>query len=145
MGTRAYSEANNLVKRNGSGLPANYRLQVLYDGVDTAGTGKHLNLPGNELWWDGTGLYRLGMNVGPTFQNIGVVDCTVYGALAPKEYAQLINTQASLITLMAGRWKSLGLLHAGDAVNTNNLTFSLFRFVFTSGTGTQGEVVAATI
>jgi hypothetical protein len=145
MGTRAYSEVQSLLNRNGKNLPSNYKLQVLYDGVDTAGSGKQLNLPGNELWWDGTGLYRIGLNIGPTFQNIGTVDCTVYGAIVPKEYAQLINHQASLVTLMSGRWKSLGLLHTGDAINTNNLVFSVFRFVFTPGSGLAGEVVAATL
>lgn len=143
MGTRAYSESHHLVKRNAGRIQANYKLQVLFDGVTTTGSGKQANLPGNELWWDGTGLYRIGLNIGPTFQNIGTADCEIFGALAPKEYAQLIDTQASLITLMSGRWKSLGTLNTGDAIGTSTLVYSLFRFVF--GAGTNGEVIAATL
>jgi hypothetical protein len=144
MGVRIYSEAYSLVKRRGGLLPPNYRLQALYDGVDTAGSGMQANLNGNEAWWDGSGLYRIGLNIGPTFQNIGPVSCEVFGAIAPKEYATLINTQASLITLMSTRWKSLGVLATGNAYNTNNQIFSLFRFVFVSGI-TGGEVVALTL
>ncbi len=143
MGTRAYSESHQLVKRRGGLLPANYRLQVLFDGSVVAGSGQQANLPGNELWWDGTGLHRIGLNIGPTFQNLGPVACEIFGAIAPKEYANLINTQASLIAIMTGRWKSLGSLATGDVITTNMMVFSLYKFVFAAGS--KGEVVAVTL
>lgn len=143
MGTRAYSEAANMVKRRANMLQANYKLQVLFDGVTTTGSGQQPTLPGNELWWDGTSLFRIGLNIGPTFQNIGPCDCEVFGSLAPKEYAQLISEQASLITLMSGRWKSLGVIKTGEVVNTQTMVYTLFRFVFAAGT--HGEVVAVTL
>jgi len=143
MGTRAYSEAHKLVTKQGGALASNYKLQVLYDGINTVGSGQQPNLAGNELWWDGTGLYRVGLNNGPTFQNIGSTPCTIYGSLAPKEYAQLINKQASLETLMSTKWKSLGTINPGDVVSTLGTIYTLFRFVFTPGT--NGEVVAAAL
>lgn len=150
MGTRLVTDAARLSYRGGQRdriggallkeqLSGNYKMQVIYDGT-TGKQGLPDALEPFEAWVDGSGLYRQGLNFGPTFQNIGTCSCTIYGAHAPREYAY--NTAAAQVSFMTGKWEQLATLATGESHFVQNVIFSLFRFVFTVNGSDSGCVVA---
>lgn len=150
MGTRLVTDAARLSYRGGQRdriggallkeqLSGNYKMQVIYDGT-TGKQGLPVALDPFEAWVDGSGLYRQGLNFGPTFQNIGTCSCTIYGAHAPREYAY--NTTAAQVSFMTGKWEDVATLATGESHFVQNVIFSLFRFVFTADGANSGCVVA---
>jgi hypothetical protein len=129
MGVRQHTEASNLAKKRPY-LSTNYRRTILYDGVSTADTGDQLNLAGNIIWIDATGLYRIGLNNGPTFMNNGVGAFALDGCQHPKEYATLINTDPGLVARINGDWEVIdSSIARGESVAVSKI-YSLFRITF---------------
>lgn len=143
MGARVFSDAARMVGHQSritgqassagrlvSSFNQNFRANVLYDN---GASQPFVNLPATEAWLDGTPFYRLGLNIGPTFHNTGKVSATVYAANSPREFAERVKTDASLVTLMTPLWVSLGAVAVGARVVADGGVYSLFRIVFATG------------
>lgn len=133
MGTRMFTEAHSLrIKR--PTISKNFRRSFLYDGVNTTGSGDQANLPGTTLWFDSTGLLRLGLNLGITFVNEGAASFTLFGSLMPGEYAELVKTDASIVSRVDSNWISLTdtAVARGDKVETGLGVYTLMKIVFAS-------------
>lgn len=162
MGTRVFTDAQRLAFRteesrvlkgtpmrsSGGGLlpqqiSGNYKVMAIYDGT-LGKQGLPDALDSAEAWIDASGLYRIGLNTGPTFQNIGTCAATLYGCNAPRQYAY--NTTAAMVTELTSVWQQLGEapLATGDQLIVQGV-YSLFRVVFTPSAGAPGCVVALTL
>jgi hypothetical protein len=132
MGVRLVTDSARVRGLERQKVSSNYRMEILYDG----GAGKDglsLFLPANEIWVDGSSLWRTGLNIGPTFQNIGAQACDISGSGMPREYAQKIY-ERDLITEMSLRWEPIAAgLAAGLSVTSVGKIYSLLRFVFAAG------------
>lgn len=153
MGTRLVTDAARLSYRGGQRdriggallkeqLSGNYKMQVIYDGT-TGKQGLPDALEPYEAWVDASSLYRQGLNYGPTFQNLGVCICEVYGALAPREYAY--NTTAEQVSFMADKWALLLALPPGGVSSATGTPYYLLRFVFLVDGTNSGCVVASAL
>lgn len=109
-------------------ISGNYMMQVIYDGT-VGKEGLPAALGANETWIDGSGLYRVGSNFGPTFQNVGPTVCVIHGCQAPRDYAY--NVTAERVTELSTKWKQLASLNPTDTWASAGQVFSLFKFVFT--------------
>lgn len=134
MGVRQITEASGLGKKRPY-VDSNYKRQFLYDGVSTTGSGDQANVPGNKIIVDGTGLHRLGLNSGPTFQNVGAGSVLVQASMMPKEYADLIKTDASILARIAADWQTLATLTTSQSVDLDGKVFSLYFLTFDAAGG----------
>ena len=132
MGVRLVTDSARVRNLEKQRVSSNYRMELLYDGT-SGQQGLSPFLPANEAWVDASGLFRTGLNIGPTFQNIGAQACAIYGSMMPREYAYDIVNQ-DLTTLMSTKWDTIAAaLASGASVTASNKTFSLLRFVFAAG------------
>lgn len=136
------SSQSSTAERVPSGFAPNFLMQFYYDGVTTAGSGESPNLPGTDYWVDANGLYRLGLNIGPTFSNLGGGSCQIFGSNNPKDWAYKVNTDASLITQASAGWTSLGTITAGQRLMADGGVYQLMRLVFSGAAATSVAAVS---
>jgi len=129
MGVRQISEANSLGK-NRPYVASNFKRQWLYDGVSTTGTGDQANVPGNKILVDGTGLHRLGLNNGPTFQNVGAGSVLIQASQMPAEYAELVKTDAGVLTRISASLITLATLTTNQTFGLAGKVYSLYYLTF---------------
>lgn len=155
MGTRVFSEGSRLgnkgdylpgsplrsagARLKGS-LSGNFKTQVIYDGT-VAKTGLPAELLATEAWLDASGLYRVGLNVGPTVHNIGECSATVYGAALSRDYAT--NVTAAKVAEAAPLWVTLATLTKGQSAGVSSI-FPLWRVVFTASGALPGAIAIHT-
>lgn len=162
MGTRVFTDAQRLTFRteesrvlkgtpmrsSGGGLlpqqiSGNYKVMAIYDGT-TGKQGLPDALEPTEAWIDASGLYRIGLNTGPTFQNIGPCGFDLYACQAPRQYAY--DPTAAIVAELTSVWQKLNstILATGDQFPVEGV-YSLFRIVFTADAANPGCAVALTL
>lgn len=155
MGVRLVTDSNRLAfkgqiagapwgrtgaaSRSETPVTGNYLMELIYDGTTGTQGLSPLLLP-TEAWIDGSGLYRIGVNFGPTFQNDGATVCTLYACQGPRDYSY--NITAARVAELSSQWKQLVVLNPGDAFSPTPAVYSLFRFLFTASGSNTGCVRA---
>lgn len=118
-------------------VPLNFKLDALYDGQATLYKWSP-NLPANEIWIDASALYREGVNLGVTIQNLGATGTVdVYGSMIDRGLVNKVRqaSGAAIPAAVATSWVSLkAAMAAGTDLYVGMTIYSVFRLVFTSGT-----------
>lgn len=137
------TEADKLLRRVAGALPMAYTRSIYFDG-DAATKLMFKSLPGDEAIIDISGLYRQGINFGPTFHNVGPSSVTIEVALGSRDLAQKAREPGNgpELALYATSWATLATLAKGafHAIGGSEV-FTLAKITFTAGS--PGELLIA--
>lgn len=134
------TEVQKLLTRSSGVLPQANTRTIYFDG-NSSTSHVYKSLPGNKAILDVSGLYRKGLNFGPTFHNAGLSSVTVKLALGDRNLAYRAQTPGNeaLIATFDNQWVDLGTLAQGEAKSADAMyTYTLAFVEFAAGS--QGEL-----